>query len=243
MNKSLCIILASLTCYTVNAQVQITTLTDKNDHLFPLVYSKNTAIAKNINSYLQSDLLSNEKIETSPHTVFENAKYISTDSNQQAGYTSISYKVEMNNAQVLSLSFDIETMGAYPDHYNKYYNFNLQTGKLIVAKELFTSAGLNYLKKFLSNERKRRINQFLSGKYPLSEDSTFIIDTYKECNRHADLNNLSITAYEIVFYKEYCFPHVARSYDTDLNVTCKIKQLEKYLTVPGKKLLRTQGTL
>lgn len=237
MNINVFLILLILTCYSAKAQVQISNLTDKHDHSFPLVHTQQATIANKINRYLQSEILSNEKMETSPQKVFENSKYIYTDSMQQSGYTSINYKVEVNNAQVLSLSFDIESMGAYPEHYKEYYNFNLQTGNLIVAKDLFTPAGLNYLRKFLSNERKRRIDQFLGGEYPNPEDSIFIKSTYKECNQQADENNISITSYEIVFYKEYCFPHAARSYDTDLNVVCRIKQLEKYLTEPGKKLL------
>ncbi|AEV98849.1 hypothetical protein A4D02_09880 [Niastella koreensis] len=237
MNINVCLTLFILTSYPAKAQVQISTLTDKNDHSFPLIHAKNTTIANNINRYLQSNILSNEKMETSPTKIFENSKYINTDSNQQAGYTGLNYKVAVNNAQILSLSFDIESMGAHPEHYKEYYNFNLHTGNLIAAKDLFTTAGLNYLRKFLSNERNSRINQFISEEYSKSEDSTLIKDTYKECNEKADENNISIAAYEIVFYKEYCFPHVARPYDTDLDVVCKIKQLEKYLTEPGKKLL------
>lgn len=238
MNINVYFILLSLTFCTANAQVQISTITDKHDHSFPLIHSKNATIANNINSYLQSQILSNKKIETSPNKIFERSKHIYSDSIQQSGYSWIKYKVEANNSRVLSLSFLMESTGAYSEYYNKYYNFNLQTGKLIVAKDLFTPAGLNYLRKFLSNKRKRRINKFISEEYPHSEDSTLLKDTYNKCNQKADENNISITSYEIVFYKEYCFPHAARPYDTDLTIVCKIKQLEKYLTEPGKKLLR-----
>lgn len=237
MNINRCFILLLLTCSTAKAQVQITTLTDKNDHSFPLIHAKNANIANNINRYLQNEILSNEKMETSPKKIFENSKYIYNDSIKQSGYSWIKYKVALNNARVLSLSFEMESTGAYSESYDKYYNFNLQTGKLIVAKDLFTSAGLNYLRKFLSNERNKRVREFLSGEYPLSEDSTLIKDTYNECTQKAELNNISIKAYVIIFCKEDCFPHAARPYDTDLNVVCKIKQLEKYLTEPGKKLL------
>jgi hypothetical protein len=237
MNKYIYFILLSLSCYTANAQVKITTITDKKDHSFPLIHSKNATIANKINSYLQGQILSNKKIETSVNKVFEHSKYIYTDSIQQPGYSWIKYKVEANNSRVLSLTFLLESTGAYSEYYNEYYNFNLQTGKLIVAKDLFTPAGLNYIRKFISNERKRRINQFISEEYPHVEDSSYLKDMYNNCNQKTDENNFSITADGIVFCKEYCFPHADRPYDTDLNIVCRIPQLEKYLTEPGKKLL------
>lgn len=40
-----------------------------------------------------------------------------------------------------------------------------------------------------------------------------------------------------MFYKKHCFPHHSLPYETDLNIAIPIKQLEKYLTDYGKKLL------
>jgi hypothetical protein len=237
MNVNIFLAIFTLSFYTANAQVQITTLNDKHNHSFPLICSKNKSIANNINGYLQNKILTNERIETSTDKIFENSKYINEDTIQQSGYQSIDYKVEMNNYQILSLCFKIESTGAYTSYYDEYYSFNLETGKMIVAKDLFTTAGLNYLRKYLVRERKNRIDKFIKEELPPIEDSAYVIERYENCNQEADENNIYITSRGVVFYKEYCFPHSQRPFDTDLDIIFKIKQLEKYLTESGKKLL------
>jgi hypothetical protein len=237
MNINIFFILFTLAFYTANAQVQVSTIEDKHNHTFPLIRSKNATVAQKINSYLQNQILQNEKVETDPGRIFENSKYINEDTIQQSGYESIHYKIERNNAQILSLSFSFESTGAYTSYYNGYYSFNLQTGKLIDAKDLFTTTGLHYLKQFLPRERKKRIDQFIKEESPNAEDSAFLIERYSYCNQQADENNVFITSSSIVFYKEYCFPQAWRPYDTNLDIAFTITQLEKYLTYPGKKLL------
>ena len=237
MKMNHCFILITLFFHTANAQVQVSTINDKHDHSFPFIRSKNATVTKKINSYLQNQILQNEKVETSPDKIFENSKFIHKDTIQQSGYESIHYKVERNNAQVLSLSFTFESTGAYTSFYNEYYSFNLQTGKLINAKDLFTSAGVNYLKQFLTRERKKRMDQSVKGEVPNAKDSAFIIERYSHCNQEANENNIFITPNGIVFYKADCFPHAWQAYDINLDIEFTIKQLEKYLTDSGKKLL------
>jgi hypothetical protein len=92
----------------------------------------------------------------------------------------------------------------------------------------------------LITKRKVEISKWIkkmSGEYENKEDSVWVKETFTECNQNASENNFLITKAEIVFYKENCFPHAARPYDTNLDIKFNYKQLKKYLTAEGRRLL------
>lgn len=203
---------------------------------FPLVHSSNKAAADKINSHLQSKVLDNEKVLTDTGKVFEKSRY-KNDSVHESGYSGISYEVEVNNSRLLSLQFQLESTGAYSENYQEYYNFNNQTGELIGAKTLFTPVGLEAIKKSLIKQRKDSIAKWMKEMDADPEDSDWIRETFEQCNQKADENSFLIRKRSIVFCKAYCFPHVARPYDTNLDIEFNYKQIEKFLSVEGKRLL------
>jgi hypothetical protein len=143
----------------------------------------------------------------------------------------------VNNFRVLSLEFDFETMGAYPEMNVRYYNFDILNGNVITVKDLFTSKGLNFLKKYLVKERQKRIDQFIKEDYS-NGDTVYIRDTYAECNSSADEENVLIKKSSILFYKDHCFPHVARPFDDNLDIDMPLKELENYFTDFAKLIFK-----
>jgi hypothetical protein len=228
--------------FSTCAQFKVSTLKDaapfaRESLHFPLVRSANTKAAGNINAWLQSKILDNEKVLTKPHKVFLNSKYINSDSINQSGYSILKYEVRMNTSRVLSIEFDIEATGAYSTNYSEYYSFNAETGKPVTTKAIFTTEGLKYLRRHLVKVRARRITQFLKEVSTEYNDTTGVKKSYDECNQQADEDQIFVLPQSFLFYKGFCFPHVARPYDTDLDITIPIAQLQKYLTDYGKKLL------
>ena len=73
-----------------------------------------------------------------------------------------------------------------------------------------------------------------------AEDSSFIAENFAECNAKADEKKMFISKDKILFYKEDCFPHAWGPYETNLNIIFTHKELEKYLSNFGKKLLFTK---
>jgi hypothetical protein len=51
------------------------------------------------------------------------------------------------------------------------------------------------------------------------------------------VNNFPVKMNSIVFWKDYCFPHVVRPYDTDLDVEISYTEMTKYLSEEAKKIL------
>ncbi|TMI69571.1 MAG: hypothetical protein E6H09_19205 [Bacteroidetes bacterium] len=229
----------------LNAQLTVTTLKlvrdNEESYSFPLVHSLNSRAAQKINYYLQKEMLLNDTILTDTNSVFEKSRFIDgTDSLWQSGLTSMGYEIEVNSPQVFSLSFEFETMGAYPENYTRYYNFHAQTGARLVAKDLFTPGGIVELKKTLKKKRQKRINEWrkeMDTTYNVENDVEYIKETFRECNAEADEDNFIIMKNVIVFAKDYCFPHVARPYDISLDVEFAFRKIERFLSSNGKMLL------
>lgn len=227
---------------SANAQFTITPVKHPGayDELsYPRVSSGKKKVAAKIDSLLQSTILSNETIVTDPKKLFKNSVYIQQpDSLAQSGYTSMGYEILLNNARVLSIQFNLESMGAYPEGYETYFCFDAQTGNILRENDLFTAEGIKYFRSFLRSERAQRIKEYLSGEIAAAEDSTFARERYDECNSDAGVGNFVIQHQNILFYKEYCFPHAWRPFDIGLNVEVGYAVVKKYLTPRGRKLLK-----
>ena len=251
LNKLLFITILFHSIQTVNAQLTITSLKyenkkDFNSFSFPRVVG-DSYIAKKINTYLQTTILENTLTKSGTKNLFDEIRYIPMeDSVGQSGYTSMDYSILINSTDILSLQFDFETMGAYPEYHKGYYSFNSKTGQLITIKDILTETGLKNISMELIKIRSERINDWINEMdttYNAKsdwEDSSFIAEKFAECNSSSDSANISIGQGSIVFYKEYCFPHVARPYDTDLDIKFTYKDLYNYLTPFGKKILKSK---
>jgi hypothetical protein len=238
-----------LTCifFSVSAQVTVSPITlnqgkDWLTYRFPFIQSRQPLVAKKINQFLQKDLLDNPTIITDSNKIFAVSWYISEDSNGQSGYSAIDYSVAVNNARLLSLKFELESTGAYSTNFPAYYNFDNRSGEVITGKVIFTPSGLQIVKARLLKERNKRVAHHikdLKGEMEMEEDSVYIPETFKECLKDAegDAKKIFIKIRSILFYKEFCFPHILQPYEADLDVEIPIQELTPYLSVYGKKLL------
>jgi len=199
-------------------------------------------VAQKINQFLQEDLLYNETVIIDSTRIFAASRYINEDTLMQSGLSEIDFTVVANNARLLSIQFDLESIGAYATNYNSYYNFDTQTGMLITSRSLFTPQGLKTIKHRLLVERKKRVaNQFIALKEDQvsMEDSSYIRERFEECLTYTedDENKILIKNGFVTFYKGFCFPHIAQPYETDLDIEISLRELDPFLSDYGKKLL------
>jgi hypothetical protein len=241
------LLLLSSMLFSARAQVVVSPITLNKgmiylSYRFPFIKAKNPLVAQKINRYLQKDLLENKTIITDSNKIFAKSRYINEPGNQQSGYSAIDYTVAVNNDRLLSLKFDLESTGAYTTNYPGYYNFDIQTGSVITAKAIFTPAGFQILKARLLKERQQRVDKQLKDlqeEMHATDDSVYIPLTFKSCLESADedVKKIFIKPGSIVFYKEYCFPHMGLSLEADLDVEISLRELRRYLSAYGKKLL------
>ena len=227
------------------AQYRSRTIICKQDSnlTFPVFISENKAAAKKINDHLQMEFFETTTSQTPEAKLFDEDRFISQDSIIQTGYTSISYRVELNNTKILSVIFEVEGMGAYPSYYKRYFSFENKTGNPISPDTVFTREGLRSIKKILIDKRNKEIKKWiaeLKADFQEADDSSFVVDNFAECNSKADEENFFIKKGKVLFYKYDCFPHAWGPYETNLDLEFTYKELEKYLSSFGKKILLTK---
>ena len=222
--------------------IQYTNEKDYNKFSFPFFEGPKLVVDK-INYKLQTDILDCTLKNITRKKLFDNTRYISSndDSIGQSGFTDISFTTILNNSKLVSIQFAFESMGAYPEGWQEYYNFETATGKLITEQTLFTPAGRQKISKLLIEKRKTLIKSWIAEMdtmYNVADDSAWIAERFAECNNKAELDKISVRKNSIVFYKRYCFPHMARPYDIDLDIELPLKLLLPYLSDTGRKLLQ-----
>lgn len=206
---------------------------------FPRIAHANPAIGENINNILQEEVLMNDTAVEDTIAMFANTRFELTDSSFNSGYTYMDFVESVNNESVFSVYFQLEFTGTYPESYQEYFNFDLATGKHLREEDLFSATGIKEIGLILVKERKKRIASWMKNMNleNVSEDSAWVRQSFEECNRDPGTNDFLLTETGILFHKGYCFPHVARSYDSDLDVLIPYPSLWRNLHEKGKKLL------
>jgi len=207
--------------------------------------SENKTAAKSVNDLLQMDFFETTTSKTPENKLFDKSRFISDDSIIQTGYTSISYKIELNNPGMLSIIFEVEGMGAYPTYYQRYFSFNSKKGTILTPDNIFTPEGINAIQKIVIEKRSDEIKKWIqelkvNNEATYAEDSSFITERFAKCNSEAHESNMFIEKGKILFYKDDCFPHAWGPYEANLDIEFTYKELEKYLSGFGKSLLFTK---
>lgn len=245
MRKGFVFVAILLLQHTVNAQVDIIPLHHHSDgrrtHSFPLIKAPDRTIADKINATLQSEILNDDEVITDTARLFEKTMYISTGPNARPGLSAIDFDVKLNTPFVLTIIFTLEGTGAYTSYSTKYFTFDTKTGELLSIKNFMNATGVEVIGRRLIKEREKRIADWkdeMKKDYPgYKEDAAMINEAFNKCNSEAEVNNFFIEKDSILFYKEPCFPHAARPYDTNLDIRISFKELSKYFTEAGEKRL------
>src|SRR5690349_10576491 len=133
MNRIIFTLVFIAVTLAAHAQFTITAVkgaagTDAENLSYPVVNAANKKVAAKIDSTLQYEILNNETVVKDRKKIFNNTVYIQEpDSLAQSGHTDIGYEILLNNPRVLSIRFDLESMGAYPESYKRYFCFDAQT--------------------------------------------------------------------------------------------------------------------
>lgn len=234
-----------LMSYAGNAQVEVTALhkhtSGRRTHSFPLIKSANRTVADKINATLQSEILNDDVVITDSSKLFEKTIYIQSGPDAKPGLSAIDFDVVQNTPFVLSIKFTLESTGAYTSYSTKYFTFDTRSGELMTIKNFMTPTGVEVVGRKLTRERDKKIGDWveqLKKETNLKpDDVTYINETFEKCNNNPEANNFFIEEDSVLFYKEDCFPHAARPYDTNLDVRISIKALSKYFSEAGQTRL------
>ena len=118
----------------------------------PYVQSDNAQLAQRINSLIYLDML-----ELSPPAKLQDGLKEKKVEEGMQPTSDLSFEVGRNDERILALSISAEGCGAYCEYYTRQFNFDANTGRHIVASDIFTSAGAVTLMKQLGTLRLARV--------------------------------------------------------------------------------------
>jgi hypothetical protein len=138
-----------------------------------------------------------------------------------SGITSFSYKVTYLNKGLISLRLYYETMGAYPDNYERWLTLNIHSGKTYSITNEINMAGL----KWVFTSYKRNYKKYISAgireqRKHKEEEAEDAANVYDDLNRSVDrltfndmFKTYVFTNKGIIFTTEYVLPHAEKDYE------------------------------
>lgn len=223
------------------------------EYIFPLIKAKSSIVSNRINNTLCDDFLDVDRSKIRK-SIFENAW--SVEETPIGRLHDISYEVMHNSNRVFSISISAEGCGAYCEPFTKYYNFDLQTGKLFKLEDLLTPAGKKLLLEAMNKQKKEALlHKIGSAKETLrkkgsslsEEDKEYyeeMIEVYNNCLerkfRSFEYVQFSLQQKTLVIFGERCSAHVNQNVDElgEFEFGFSLANWKKHFNTYGLSLLK-----
>ncbi|QIY92379.1 hypothetical protein [Chryseobacterium gallinarum] len=249
MKKSvLLFLLISGVSFSQQKNLKISNLPPKTENfVFPVIsYPDRPEVENKINTFLQV-----KELEYIPGTGGDPSKLVSTGTTSYSNYI---YYYDWEKLEtpkdILSIGIHGEAIGAYPEEFADWKNFDLRTGNYINAEALFQKSTAKTVADLIQKRIKKRVDDFLvtlkSEKNP-SEEIQDQIDLYEGCFMDYTLNGIRyfFGKDKLTFVAGRCSNHAMRALDDlgshELEFT--YKELEKYWSPYGKNLISGSETI
>ncbi|WBV61763.1 hypothetical protein PFY12_06475 [Chryseobacterium camelliae] len=211
------------------------------DTVFPVIlYAENPRVENKINTFLQVD-----QLEYIPGSAGNPFKLVSTGTTSYFNYIYFYNWEKLETPKdILSIALDGEASGAYPEGFSIWKNFDLRTGNVINAEDLFLPGSAKIVENIIQKQVQKRIDDFLTelkADKNLSEESQEQISIYENCFVDHTLGYIEFYfgKDKLTFVAGRCSNHAMRALD-DLGshvVEIPYKNLEKYWSPYAKNLL------
>ena len=191
--------------------------TDTAQYKLPVITGGADAnLLARLNSYLATDSLLFDNIDT----VIANYAFCG------CGTVGADYNVLYNKNSVLSISVQIETMGAYPDEYYKDVNLNLTTGSRILISHLIKKSKMPELAAELDKIVQNRIKAKVKEEQIGEEDALQFFEGKKFSTNN--LEDFAFTDKGVMFYYNFNLPHVLKALSPDEDILMTWEEIEDY---------------
>lgn len=144
----------------------------------------------------------------------------------------MTFAVNHNGDNVLSLSLEVDSMGAYPTRWSEHHSFLLSTGEELTVQKIFEPAKMRALASRVDIELQKEIGRAKRGELPGKDP---------ECKKMAisgtvgvkALQSFQIKADGIVFSYDYMIPHAGQACQPDGQFLLPFADLAPYLRLNG----------
>lgn len=201
--------------------------------------------ANRINTYLQYHLLSHVYGKESDN-IFEN---VFPPEGEFYGQSEFSYRINVNNEKIFSVTIDYATTGAYIEYVNESFNFSAETGEHITLDDLFNDEQRRKIGTEVANSCASQISHFLKN---IDESDAYAEDyhvLYDECLEYfQEMNDFPshyfyMTEDGIVFKAYRCSNHMMAALDElwEFEIPYSIEALSSNLRPQLVKTLMSNG--
>ncbi|MEO6330787.1 MAG: hypothetical protein ABIO55_17765 [Ginsengibacter sp.] len=200
--------------------------------VFPVFVLRNKKIEKRINEKIQRDFKEENDINGQGNDL-----RLMLKKSSEAGLTSIDFEVINQTRRIISFSFQVEAMGAYPTSWQKQYCFSLQTGNLITVDSLIKKIYINTFVSLIKKRLEAIIKLYKEDLFSQLQEKGFDRETYdwamdnvkENCwNNYAPTKfNLYKSKIEIVIDCE--FPHAIQNLSPQSSITFTLDEIRKFL--------------
>ncbi len=157
---------------------------------------------------------------------------------EDAWLTSFDYTINYNKNFVLDLTFKQEGVGAYPDEQSKNFVFNLKSGEVINAKDVFKQTSLGQLTKIVNDKLQAEVRRIIKEIEQTSEFSAEekkqLPEAFKEAKfKVSNLNDFSVGDKGVTFLYDAGFPHVIKVLQPEGRYLFRYSELAPYIKPNG----------
>ncbi len=130
------------------------------------------------------------------------------------GITGCDYYITFQNSNIISIVLSFETIGAYPDHCEKWLNFNIHTGNIYSLHNEITSNGLNWALDNYKISMKKQILQDKKDNTDESDEDVFTLNkSIDELTVESFIQKYVFTVNGIKFSTESVMPHAWKIFE------------------------------
>lgn len=159
----------------------------------------------------------------------------------ESGITSFSYEVTHQDAKILSLVLNYETMGAYPSSATTFVTYNVATGKAYSLSAELSKEGLDQLFKQLKDSLNAGAAELRDDSLISAEEKAGVVDDYQErvdsVKPDEILNNYVFTKEGIRFTIGDFLPHVTHALEPEHDWLIPYAAIRRY-RLPGAKVIK-----
>lgn len=145
--------------------------------------------------------------------------------------TDIDYYVNYNANSVLSVTFRMRGVGAYPDFVEECVTVSLKTGRILKATDIFKSSSAKRLIAMLDRQMQAAV------KKKLKENPDDVAEIKEQlAGRHytqSDLDNFSVDDSGVWFSVTFGFPHVSKALEPEFAYFLSYRELSDHIKPGG----------
>lgn len=212
--------------------------TDKPAIIYPIVVTKNKLIDKSINDKIRKEMIEDDS----------DLKNVSTKkaliNRINEGLINMSYKATFIKNNILSFSIYAEGCGAHCSSWNTYFNFDLNTGKVLTITDLISDNNIDSFRKVVSIDKekfllqyKKEMNDSLNNNNTDSIAYKWAIEQVDDnCLKDVQIENFSLSGLYIEIIDPCEFPHAIRALEPTFELKYTYQSLSMFLKPRFQKL-------